>query len=193
MIRALFVSAALTLAPPAGAAPAQTSPAVQAAAPDPARLAASQALLARILPPAQREAMIDQIVRPMMDNLRASMVDSPMFKDSEGDPRLTGILTKFLDDTLEESIATTKESLPAMFDAMARAYARRFTLDELAAIGAFFDTPAGQAYVAKAPTIMADPDILAAQRAMMTKAMANMQTRLAALSAKVAEEKQKEK
>lgn len=78
-------------------------------------------------------------------------------------------------------------------DAMARAYARGFTLEQLSAISGFYDMPAGHAYAELAPTIMADPDVLAAQRAMMTEAMAGMQQRIAAMAAELAADEKQDK
>lgn len=188
MLRLLAGVLVLVLSPLASAA-AQTAP-VTAAAPEPARLAAAQALIGRIMPAHQRDSMIEQMVRPMMENMRGAVFGDPKFEAMKSDnPKLAATVEAFMKDEFEHSIVTMKASIPAMFDAMARAYARRFTLDELKAIDSFFQTPAGRAYVTLAPTIMADPDFLAVQRSMMTDAMTGMQQRMAALSAKIAAEK----
>jgi hypothetical protein len=162
---------------PAGA---QTAPV--AAAPDAARLAAAQALIEQIMPADRREAMIEQMVRPMIANAREAMANAPMFADMTRDnPKLATAMNGFMDEEFERSIATTKAAMPALFDAMARAYARRFTLDQMRDLSNFFRTPSGRFYVETAPTIMSDPDVMAAQRAMMTQAMSGMQERMAKL------------
>ncbi|WP_404336070.1 DUF2059 domain-containing protein [Sphingomonas sp. MMS12-HWE2-04] len=186
-------AAFLLLVATAPAAAGQTAPTAAATAPDPARLAAAQAVIARLMPADRRDAMVDQMIRPMIENMRSSMLESPMFKEIAADPKVSGTFDKFINGQLDRTVALTKELMPAMLDAMARAYARRFTLDQLAAIGAFYDTPAGRAYAELAPTIMADPDVLAAQRAMMTRAMADAQQRIAAMVAELADEKQEKK
>ncbi|WBY07195.1 DUF2059 domain-containing protein [Sphingomonas sp. 7/4-4] len=179
MLRLLAGALVLVLSPmaPAGA---QTAPV--AAAPEPARLAAAQALIEQIMPADRREAMIEQMVRPMLANAREAMANAPMFADMARDnPKLATAMNGFMDEEFERSIATTKAAMPALFDAMARAYARRFTLDQMRDIGNFFRTPSGRLYVETAPTIMSDPDVMAAQRAMMTQTMSGMQGRMAKL------------
>jgi hypothetical protein len=179
MLRLLAGALVFVLAPLASAA-AQTAPV--AAAPDAARLAAAQALIEQIMPADRREAMVEQMVRPMIANAREAMANAPMFADMARDnPKLATAMNGFMDEESERSIATTKAAMPALFDAMARAYARRFTLDQMRDIGDFFKTPSGRAYVETAPTIMSDPDVMAAQRAMMTQTMSGMQERMAKL------------
>ncbi len=179
MLRLLAGALVLVLSPmaPAGA---QTAPV--AAAPDAARLAAAQALIEQIMPADRRDAMVEQMVRPMLANAREAMANAPMFADMARDnPKLASSMNGFMDEEFERSIATTKAAMPALFEAMARAYARRFTLDQMRDIGNFFKTPSGRAYVETAPTIMSDPDVMAAQRAMMTQTMSGMQERMAKL------------
>jgi hypothetical protein len=186
--QALAIAIALIGSAPA-MAQAGTPPAT--AAPDATRLAAAQALIARIMPPERIDAMVDQTIRPMMANLRQAMASAPEMQQAfASDPKAKGALDGFIDSELERSVALTKEWMPAMLDAMARAYARRFTLVQLREIDAFFMTPAGKAYAEQGSTIMADPDVLAAQRTMMTKAMDGIQQRAAAMAATLAEQQE---
>jgi hypothetical protein len=55
--------------------------------------------------------------------------------------------------------------------AMTRAYARRFSLAELADMKRFFASPSGQAYVQKSPTVMSDPDVMRWSQTMITRAL----------------------
>lgn len=177
----MLAAAILTAAPAA----AQTS-APAAAAPDPARLAVAQALIDKFLPADRRDAMVEAMIKPMMDNMRSAMIESPMFEELKAkNPKLLEVMDAFVNGELDRSIATTKAAMPLMLEAMARAYTRRFTLDELKAISAFFDTPAGRAYAAQSTTILSDPDVLAAQRAMMTQAFSGMQERMESLKDKL--------
>jgi hypothetical protein len=157
-----------------------------AAAPDPARLRAAQALIAQLMPPERRDAMIDQMMRPMIDNMKSSMIASPMFKDVSSDPKLRRAFDEFLSAELDHSIALTKQVMPELIEAMTRAYARRFTLVQLNDIAAFYATPSGRAFAEQAATIMADPDVLAAQTHVMRQAMEGAQERAAALATKLA-------
>lgn len=188
MRRALSLAFALAAASPA-AAIAQSAQPAAALAPEPARLAAAQALIAKIMPPDRVNEMIDQMMRPMVANLRSAMMQSPGLQEAfDKMPKAKAALDKFVDDEFARSIALTKESMPAMLDAMARAYARRFTTAQIAEIGAFFDTPTGKLYATQAASLMTDPDVLAAQRTMMMKAFEGIQQRAQAMAQKVAED-----
>jgi hypothetical protein len=166
---------------------AQTVPAADnASSVDPARLAAARKLIDQIVPPEKRDSMIEQIVRPMMANMRQSFEQSPEFaKMFAEQPEAKKQMLDFMDGETERSLRLTRESMPTLFDAMAVAYARRFTLDQLADIGRFFDTPTGRFYAEQAPTIMADPAVQAAQRAMMAKSLDGLQDRVKAMAEKI--------
>ena len=177
----LVVGAVVLALSPLAPVSAQTAP-PPVTAPDPARLAAAQALIERIMPADKRDAMVEQMVRPMLDNAREAMSNAPMFADMARDnPKLASAMNGFMNEEFERSIATTKAAMPAMLDAMARAYARRFTLEQMRDVDDFFQTPSGRAYIETAPTIMSDPDVQAAQRAMMNQTMSGMQERMAKL------------
>ena len=165
---------------------AQAQTATTTAAPDPARLRAAQALMAQLMPPERRDAMIDQMMRPMIDNMKSNMIASPMFKEVSADPKLRRVFDDFISEELERSIALTKQVMPELIQAMTRAYARRFTLVQLNDIAAFYATPSGRAFADQAGTIMADPDVLAAQTNVMRRSMEGVQERAAALAAKLA-------
>ena len=183
--------AALLIAVSAPAvATAQTATVAQA--PEPARIAAAKALIAKVMPPERIDAMIDQMMRPMMENLRNAMAQAPQMQAAFAkDPKVKGVLDAFVDGELQHSIALTKSSMPTMMDAMARAYARRFTVAQLNDVSAFFDTPSGKLYAEQAPTIMADPDVLAAQRAVMEQSIRGTMERAQAMVAKLAAEQDK--
>jgi hypothetical protein len=188
-MKTLATALLLAVAAPA-AAMAQTAPAVQA--PEPARIAAAKALIAKIMPPERTDAMIDQMMRPMMENLRNAMAQAPQMQAAFAkDPKAKAMLDGFVSDELQHSMALTKSSMPTMLEAMARAYARRFTVAQLNDVSAFFDTPSGKLYAEQAPTVMADPDVLAAQRAVMEKSIRGTMERAQAMVAKFAAEQDK--
>ncbi|MGN7998141.1 DUF2059 domain-containing protein [Sphingomonas sp. 22176] len=188
-MKTLAAALLIAVAAPAEAS-AQTAPVAQA--PEPARIAAAKALIAKVMPPERVDAMIDQMMRPMMENLRNAMAQTPEMQAAFAkNPQAKAALDAFVDDELKHAIATTKESMPTMLDAMARAYARRFTVAQLNDVSAFFDTPSGKLYAEQSPTVMADPDILAAQRAVMEKSIRGTMERAQAMVAKLAAEQDK--
>lgn len=177
---------ALTLAmalPAPGVALAQTAPVAAAPAPDPARLAAAKSLIGKIMPADRMDAMIEQMMAPMMASLRDAMAQEPGAQAALADnPEARAAISTFIEGESARSIALAKASMPAMVDAMARAYARRFSLAQLNDIDAFFGTPSGRAYAEQAGALMSDPDIIAVQRAMMMKGLEGIQQRAGALS-----------
>lgn len=181
MVRSMVGAALLATMLPLAPAAAQTASAT-APAPDPARLAVARTLIDRFLPPDRRDAMVEQMIRPMAENARDAVFAAPSFAEMRAEnPEFVAKMNGFMAEEFERTIAMTKAAMPEMLEAMARAYARRFTLAQLEAIDGFFQTPAGRAYAEQAPAIMTDPDVLAAQRKMMTEAMAAMEERLGAL------------
>ncbi len=73
------------------------------------------------------------------------------------------------------------EMEPLMRTALGRAYAKRFTGDQLAAIGAFMETPAGSAFAGESYRIYTDPEMMAATAEMMPKMMARLPELMAAV------------
>lgn len=183
----LVLALAATIAAPA----AQAAPAPAATeAPDPARLAAAKQVLDVLMPPDKRAAMFDAIMAPMYANMRQAMRESPPMKGRENDPKMTAFVERMMEKQEERSGALLRENLPGMFQAMERAYARRFTVEQLNEVGAFFATPTGRVYMERGMTIMADPDVLAWQRSLMQRTMtgleADMKTMIAEIEAEAA-------
>jgi hypothetical protein len=177
MIKSVMIALALTVATPALA---QETPI------DAARVASSKALLDVLMPPAKREAMIEGIMRGMMTNITQMMMSSPeMTAAFGGDERAGAIFNKFMTRQQESSITMLKENFPGMMDAMANAYARRFTAAQLTEMASFFKTPTGQIYVDQAPTIMTDPDIMKWQRDLMAKGFSRIPTDMEAMMAEI--------
>jgi Uncharacterized protein conserved in bacteria (DUF2059) len=70
-------------------------------------------------------------------------------------------------------------------NAMSRAYARQFTLQEMADAKIFFATPSGRAYMSKAGGIMSDPDISKWQTDLMQSSMAENRTEVSKMKEEV--------
>lgn len=164
----------------AQAAPVAT-PVAAVAEPDAARLASARQLLDQIMPPATREAMIQSMLTPMQANMRQGIMQSDGMQKMLGDPKAKAAFDQFLAKQDARTGTMLRESLPGMVDAMSRAYARRFDVAQLDDLKRFFTTPTGQAYVANSFSIMADPDIAAWQRKLMSQAMTHMQDDIAAM------------
>jgi hypothetical protein len=165
-----------------GSVHAQTAAATpaQPADVDPARLAAARELLGVMLPAEQRDRIMENMIRPMMANLRQSMLQAPGFGEMLGkDANVAAAFDRFVKGQEDRSVATVKAGMPGMIEAMARAYARRFDTRQIADIRAFFETPSGKAYITASYSIMSDPDVQAWQRDLVARSMAHMQEDIA--------------
>lgn len=173
-----LIAACLALTPlPAMAQAAPPSDA--AAGIDPARLAEAHKLLDQMIPPEKRLKMMEDIIRPMIANMRVSFDQSPQFqKLFAKKPGARDRMYAFLDQEIDRSLGVAKESMPALYDAMAIAYARQFGVAQLTDIQRFFASPTGRLYVDRTPAIMSDPAVQAAQRAMMQKSFDGLEARV---------------
>lgn len=184
--RAMLASCLVAL-PVVAAAQATPQAAPPAAAPvDPERLAAARALMDQIMPPATRDQMVASIMASMMQAMTQPLRQDPTLVAAfEKEPRARPIFDRFLQRQQDLGLELLKTSLPSMLDAMAHAYARRFTLPQLHEMAVFFATPTGQAYLAQAPTVMSDPDVSAWMGNLMQSQMKRMPAEVGKLTAEL--------
>lgn len=183
-MRALLLAMALVI--PAGVAArdaARPVTAASAAAIDPSRLEASRRLITQIMPPEQMDKMLEQMIRPMMANVQQALMQDPRIAEAfGGNPRAREAMAHFMERQADRSITTMQSEMPAMAEAMSRAYAQRFDLAQLRELSAFFGTPTGRVYLEAMPTLMSDPDVLAWQTSMIGRTMSTMQSDVAELT-----------
>ena len=184
---AILIGLALASAAPS-ASVAQTAPAVvpatTATAIDPARLDDARKLMDEIMPPATRDQMMTSIMQSMMGPMVRALRQNPDLAQSlAAEPKATAVFDAFI--KRQQTLATQDliAALPGMIDAMAHAYARRFTRDQLHDLSAFFATPSGQAYIVAAPTVMSDPDVSQWMTGTMRRTQERMPTELTKLMA----------
>ena len=167
---------------------AQAAPPQVAAttAPDPARVIAARRLMDQIMPPATRDQMIRSLMtamsQTMVGTLRQNIELAATMKKLPGSQ---AVFDRFIQRQMAAGTSDLIANLPGMLDAMANAYARRFTLTQLNEMAAFFATPTGQAYLAQSPTIMADPDVGAWMNQLMTRSMQRLPEQTATLKAEI--------
>jgi hypothetical protein len=153
---------------------AQSPPPAPAPAPEPAaaNVAAAAEVVDLILPPTMRDQMMEQLMGAMMQGMTNAMMESPELREAfQREPRARPVFENALARQQTETMTLIKSEMPGMVTAMTRAYARRFSLAELADMKQFFSSPTGQAYVLKSPTVMSDPDVMRWSQAMITRAL----------------------
>ena len=82
------------------------------------------------------------------------------------DPEFNALVDKNMDDMWQGMVAVMGQHIPALYDAMARAYARKFSAAELREILAFAKTPAGLKFLQSGSLIAQDIDVVAVQQQM---------------------------
>jgi hypothetical protein len=185
---------ALAQPPPPAAVPSSAPPSASEPV-DPARLAAARQTVDFVWPLGTYARMM---MGPMMDQIMQSMFDvklSDFAPPAAGNRK--GVDTKAANATLRETLgsadprlqdgmrvmmhAMTSEMAPIMTkiepdlrEGLSRAFARKFTVEQLNDLNRFFATPAGRAYAPDSMLMMTDPDVirtLAKATPMMMQAM----------------------
>lgn len=153
---------------PLSPARAQTIPLAQTplTAPPPAAiplnpndLKVATQIVAIILPPEQRMAIVERVIQAMMTGLIKGDLSIALGVD---DPGLQNILQKMLISLPNAMRPVLEQHLPELTDAMARAYVRHLSSEDLRAVLAFAQTPAGGRYLSHSTELMQDPEVLAA-------------------------------
>nr|WP_295668479.1 DUF2059 domain-containing protein [Sphingomonas sp.] len=183
-MKSLLLAALLLPMPVAAqvAAPAT----VPVSAPDPSRVVVARRLMDQIMPPATRDQMMRSMMGAMSQNMVGALRQNAQLTTSlEKLPGAQAVFDRFLQRQMEIGTQDLVANLPTMLDAMAKAYARRFTLVQLKEMGVFFATPTGQAYLMQAPTIMSDPDVGVWMNQLMTRSMQRLPEQMAKLKADI--------
>jgi hypothetical protein len=177
------IAVALALGNPApglAQGPTTATPAAPPAAPaptasgqlDPRNLALANEIIDISYPPATRHDLLARATDAMMEQGRLAAAEVLGDQLNEG---TRPILDRFLSRVRSENERLIAAGSPALFAAVARAYARTFTHDELVQIRAFVATPAGARFVQQADDLLTDPDVARANTAYMAAAMAALQ------------------
>lgn len=183
-----------------GAAPAlaQTGPtAAPVTAVDPARLAAAKPVVDRLFPAGTYKRIMKSSLDMVAGSISTSMKNLPL----EQIARMAGATEKdaarfakvdveqimaIYDPHWQERMQLTMRGMmdsmgsmmesfePDMRAALARAYAQRFTTNELADLDRYFSTPTGAKYAEQSMMIFMDPEMVQAMQSMMPKTMQHM-------------------
>ncbi|MDQ4086842.1 MAG: DUF2059 domain-containing protein [Pseudomonadota bacterium] len=183
-MRLLGFFAALLALSCSGQSAAQEPSGSAAPQPDPRNLALANEIIDLSYPPPMRQAMMLRSAETMMAQAHAATLAAA---GPNLDPEIQEILERHLERVRVQAGPLVAEASPAIFSAFARAYARRFTRDELVQIRAFVATPAGSRYVQQSVDLLSDPDIVQANTAYMTSVFRAIQPLQAEMIQELAE------
>jgi hypothetical protein len=162
------LGATLLVAAPAAAAaqpqPAAPAPAQAATAPplDPAALAVAHQIIAIGMPVEKRSQMFTSLMNSLTEQARKSTQNLAFNKDKD----FQALVDRSVQRMWDEMRPIMNAALPDIYESMARAYARQFSIEDLNALLGFVKTPAGQHFFERSPLILKDPDVQAAQQRM---------------------------
>ena len=165
-----FIAVATAMAAPAVAAEQVTPVASSPATLDPARLAAGRELIAVVLPPEQRDRIMEAVLNAMLHNLMAGIErGNGLAEKLRDEPAKRVVFDRFIERQRVLALGDLKLAMPGLIEAYAHAYARMFTVDEMTQIKAFAATPAGKKFILRSPELMSDPDVGAWQQVLAQK------------------------
>lgn len=127
---------------------------------DEPRLTVAREVVALAWPPEQREAMMHKLMTAMTSQFKASVR-----LETITDPGLKKIMEDYFDSIPQLLQPSVSDFLPKQMDAIARAYARKFTLDELRDVRTFAQTQSGSRFLHESMDVMSDPDVAAVNTA----------------------------
>ena len=192
----VLITASLLVAAPIPAFAQDNAPSVNTPTPDidPARLAAARIAVNYIFP----DGTYAKIMNGSMEGLMKSAMDSvgtvPLkqlaviggMKEADlaklGDANLRQIMEivdpnfnersqNMMHTMMHEMGAMMTKFEPTIQDGLARAYARKYTVDQLGELNRFFATPTGNAYAANAMAIFMDPEVVGKMKDIMPELM----------------------
>lgn len=177
-------------------------------APDPARLAVAQRVVLKMFPPGSYREMLGENFRNMMSSMFDSVASIPfstiagiggLTEDqvkAMGDAKM-GEVMDILDPAWRERMKLMTTDLwgstgdlldrlePRVREAMARAYAREFTVEQLNEILRFLETPTGARFAKQSLLVYTGRDVTDEMAALMPEIMKEIPTLMAGQQAKI--------
>ena len=161
----IFAAVALAVFPITPVIAQSPSPAISAIKQqlDPVAIDLAPQLLEIIAPPTARQNKLAERFKFIAEQARASYAT----QTSAGDPKFSALVDKSMDEMWQQMVVVMGRHIPAYYNAMARAYARKFSVSELHEILTFARAPAGLKFLQNGNLIVQDADVVAVQQQMM--------------------------
>ena len=175
-----------------------------------ARLGVAMNVVTKLFPKGTYAKMMEESMAPLLEGMMGGLGSSPALTLTALtglDPLALGAIEEekleaavsLLDPAAAQRNAAMGESMfalisevvveiePAYRAGLARAYAVRFSKEELADLDAYFDTPVGKKYAAESFLIFADPQVMASMNEVMPAMMQRMPAMMEAMTSASAE------
>ena len=164
----LFAIAILAHGPAAYAESSTTQVAGQQVEVDQEALDVSRQILTVIAPPQTRAAKLAEKFRFLSNQVSASFLT-----DGE-DPKFQARVDSDMQAMWQEMTSILARHIPDYYEAMARSYARNFTIPELRQILAFAQTPTGLKFLQSGSLIAESPEVVAVLQQMQVDLFADL-------------------
>ncbi|EIZ80131.1 hypothetical protein WSK_1164 [Novosphingobium sp. Rr 2-17] len=162
---------------------AQTpAPSAPAAAVSPESLTIAREIVTIAWPPEQREETMAKTMETILKQYRTSMSF-----DKITDPGLRKIIDDYLDSVPTMLRPLVQRFLPHQMEAIAVAYARKFSAQQLRDVRAFAQTPSGRGYLQGSIEILSDPTVAQANTVFFKDVADLTKTKAEELTLQVAE------
>lgn len=125
---------------------------------DPASLALARDIVAKIIPADRRQEMFKKLMSDLMQQLLSAR------SSDITDPGVQAIVDKHLADFRDQALPILEKHMPKLLEAIAHAYVREFSVDELRQIDAFADSAAGTHYLSRSADLLGDREVAQANR-----------------------------
>ena len=159
-----LTAAALVLTPTVSA-PAFAQDAAAVGAIDSEALALGQAIVREGYPEETREAMFGGVV----DTIIAQMNSAIEQQSEELDPEVKALIERKQADMVVELKQIIARYIPSFMEALSKAYATEFSVEELRDIRNFVSTPSGQAFVSRSTDLVSNEHYVAATQPYMAE------------------------
>ena len=125
---------------------------------DPAATGYARQIVELMLPPERRQEITQGLMQTVMNQIRSSLIGR------SNDPGLHQILDAYLAKLPEQLRPVGERHMPWIMDAIAQAYTRQFSIDELKQISEFGKTAAGAHFLSRNLNILSDPAVVHANQ-----------------------------
>ncbi len=126
--------------------------------------------------------MFARMVATMTANMTKGIIQGQgLDKIFAENPAIGNVFARFVDRQRKLAVDDLKRATPAMIAAYASAFARRFTIEEMTTITAFFSSPVGHKYQSEVTAALSDPELAAWQAAVAERAQKRVAPEVKAL------------
>jgi len=142
---------------------------------DAARAEVARDVVLLYFPEENREETLRNMLDPVFDTIIGSFMQNGDLQEAlTQNPKMRKVFDDFIASEREETMRIMNQNFPTLMDAMAGAYARNMTTEELVDLRAYLQTESGQSFINVSMNIFSDPGVQAAQQSIMAQSLEKM-------------------